>query len=106
MNMTRYTRLFAALIAIGYVGRGQSIEQFPDHNQTIRTISIYTGIGFLELIVLGVQYQINDEFALGVKADAGLVGGHGLPGGGLGGGFKVEFESVRSSRSQGDVAGE
>jgi hypothetical protein len=91
MNMTRYTILFAALIAIASVGSGQSIEQSPDKNQNKRTISIYTGIGFLELIVLGVQYQINDEFALGVKADAGLVGGHDRPGGGFGGGFKGSY---------------
>jgi hypothetical protein len=91
MNIIRYAMSFVSLIAVARVCSGQSIEQSPHQNQNTRTISIYAGIGFLELIVLGVQYQINDEFAFGVKTDAALVGGHDRPGGGLGGGFKGSY---------------
>jgi hypothetical protein len=48
------------------VGRGQNGEQSQVQRVVTRTVSIYTGLGFLELIAFGVQYQINDEYALGV----------------------------------------
>lgn len=82
--MNRYQIFIAALAIVAHVGRGQVPEQ-------TRIVSIYAGIGFLELAALGVQYQINDEFALGVKADAALIAGHDVPGGGFGGGLKGSY---------------
>ncbi|MDP2884775.1 MAG: hypothetical protein Q8P51_07130 [Ignavibacteria bacterium] len=80
------------------VARGQSDERSPVQRVATRTVSIYGGLGFLELIALGVQYQINDEFALGVKADIALVAGHDLPQGGFGGGFKGSYFFDRSGK--------
>jgi hypothetical protein len=73
------------------VGRTQSDVQSPVQRLDTRTVSVYAGLGFLELIALGVQYQINDEFALGVKTDVALVAGHDLPQGGMGGGLKGSY---------------
>lgn len=73
------------------VRRGQSDEHSPVQRVATRTVSIYTGLGFLELIAFGVQYQINDAFALGMKADIALVSGHDRPQGGSGGGFKGSY---------------
>jgi hypothetical protein len=91
MAMARYLVLVAALIAVASVGRGQGHERSSVQSLNTRTVSVYTGLGFLELLALGVQYQINDEFALGVKADVALVAGHDLPQGGSGGGLKGSY---------------
>lgn len=89
--MARYSILLAVLIVAASIGRGQGDEQSPVQRPATRTVSIYTGLGFLELAAFGIQYQINDEFGLGVKADVALVAGHDVPGGGAGGGIKGSY---------------
>ncbi|MFH0991280.1 MAG: hypothetical protein V1799_14835 [bacterium] len=80
------------------VGRGQNYEQSSAQRVATRTVSIYTGLGFFELLAFGVQYQINDEFAFGVKAGVALVAGHDLPQGGAGGGFKGSYFFDRTGK--------
>jgi hypothetical protein len=91
MTVARYLLLLVALITVAGVGWGQSAEQYSAQKPQTRTVSIYTGLGFLELLAVGVQYQINDEFALGAKADVALVAGHDVPQGGSGGGLKGSY---------------
>jgi hypothetical protein len=67
--MTRYSILLAVLLVVVSAGRGQSEKQSSVQRLETRTVSIYTGLGYPEIIALGVQYQINDDFALGMKAD-------------------------------------
>ena len=95
MEMVRYCTLLAVLMVAVSVGSGQSEEESSGRNLDTRTVSIYTGIGFLELIAFGVQNQINPEFALGAKVDAAILSGSG-PGIGLplsrsGGGIKGSY---------------
>jgi hypothetical protein len=68
MIMARYSVLLVVLFAVASVGRAQSEEQSSVQKPDTRSFSIYTGLGYPEIIALSVQYQINDKFALGVKA--------------------------------------
>jgi hypothetical protein len=78
-------------VAAAPLDRGTGAEQALVGDLPRRTVSIYAGLGFLELAVLGVQYQIDDAFSVGVKAGPALIGGHDRPGGGFGGGLKGSY---------------
>jgi hypothetical protein len=68
-----------------------SVESLKRSSNT-RTVSVYTGVGFLELLVLGAQYQINERYAIGAKADIVFLGSSSvLPSAGVGGGIKASY---------------
>ena len=98
--MIRQITLLTVLIAAVSDGRGQGEEEPSARKLDTRTVSIYAGIGFLELAAFGVQYQINNEIALGAKVDAAILSGSGpgigLPLSGSGGGIKASYYLSRT----------
>lgn len=90
--MPKLVILIPTILLLIYPLMAQVSQKSAGSGPDIRTVSVYTGIGFLEYLVLGAQYQINDKFSFGVKADAiFLGGGSGLPNAGIGGGIKASY---------------
>ena len=89
MTIARYLILLAVFLVFASVGRAQTEQQVSVQKLDTRTVSIYAGLGGPEFIALGVQYQNNSKFALGVKLDVVLIkGGGDIPLLGAGGGMK------------------
>ena len=94
LRSSMFTLLWLSIMLFTSVAsqqRTSSDYRLQEQPTETRRVSIYSGVGFLELIALGVQYQIDDEFGLGVKGDIALVAGHDLPYGGAGGGVKGSY---------------
>ncbi len=71
----------------------QSSEKTPVPGSETRSSVIYIGLGSTEILAMGYQYQINDEFGLGAKVDVLVLGGPGffLPNAGVGGGVRASY---------------
>jgi hypothetical protein len=79
--------VFIALVTCLSFAKGQ------DTSQT-RSVAVYlVPLGFLEGVALGIQYQLDDQFAVGIKLCSAFLGGKGfiLPPSGVGGGVKVSY---------------
>jgi hypothetical protein len=60
--------VIALLTACGHARAQEMTDSISVHHDT-RSSSVYFGIGFLEVLVVGYEYQIDDQFAIGCKAN-------------------------------------
>lgn len=93
MSKARLIIVGVCLACLATKAQNQTIESSSQQSPDTRTYSIYFGIGFLEAVALGVQYQINDHFAVGAKFSAYYLSGRGyiVPPSGGGGGIKLSY---------------
>ncbi len=93
MSLSRLIILPTILLTLLSSARGQASGASTPRSSDTRTFSVYTAIGFLEIGAIGAQYQIDDNFGIGVKADGYFLGGPAyiLPNGARGGGIKFSY---------------
>lgn len=81
-----------------YLGGDNHTQSHHPDSTYMRSVSLFLVLppfSFLESMALGIQYQLDDRFALGLKASVAYLHGRGheefFPPGGVGGGIKVSY---------------
>jgi len=93
MTKNRSSIVIVILLTVANTGRGQGAPQQSGNRPDLRSTSIYIGMGSPQVMALGVQFQIDEEFALGIVTDMvgfGKGGRDEVPFG-MGAGIKVSY---------------
>ena len=99
MRNYKLSLLIILFITLSIIVKGQDTTQDVQSSSEIRSFDIYLiPIGYLELLALGAQYQLNEKYSIGLKFCGSFISRHGfiLPETGAGAGIKLSYYFYKS----------